>query len=230
MQLFQPYFTLNILRSSPRRHRGERTTTIPMKTPPLPVGFTDDGCSILCADWKSVPCKMIEMCYTEVKQKTEEGYHMTDQELLQAIREITREEIQASEKRVLTAAKEEIQASEKRVLTAAKEEIQASEKRVLTVAKEEIQASEKRVMTAAKEEIQASEKRVLTAAKEEIQASESRIKKETIILMDAEFGPKFNLLAENQAIMLERLDRLERKVDGLEDKVLEHDFRLKIIK
>ena len=213
--IFQCYFTLKILRSSPRRHRGERTTTIPMKTPPLPVGFTDDGCSILCADWKSVPCKMIEMCYTEVKQKTEEGYHMTDQELLQAIREITREEIQASEKRVLTAAKEEIQ---------------ASEKRVLTVAKEEIQASEKRVMTAAKEEIQASEKRVLTAAKEEIQASESRIKKETIILMDAEFGPKFNLLAENQAIMLERLDRLERKVDGLEDKVLEHDFRLKIIK
>ena len=183
--IFQCYFTLKILRSSPRRHRGERTTTIPMKTPPLPVGFTDDGCSILCADWKSVPCKMIEMCYTEVKQKTEEGYHMTDQELLQAIREITREEIQASEKRVLTAAKEEIQASEKRVLT---------------------------------------------AAKEEIQASESRIKKETIILMDAEFGPKFNLLAENQAIMLERLDRLERKVDGLEDKVLEHDFRLKIIK
>jgi hypothetical protein len=168
--MYDPYFTLKILRSSPRRHRGERTTTIPMKTPPLPVGFTDDGCSILCADWKSVPCKMIEMCYTEVKQKTEEGYHMTDQELLQAIREITREEIQASEKRVLTAAKEEIQ------------------------------------------------------------ASESRIKKETIILMDAEFGPKFNLLAENQAIMLERLDRLERKVDGLEDKVLEHDFRLKIIK
>ena len=198
--IFQCYFTLKILRSSPRRHRGERTTTIPMKTPPLPVGFTDDGCSILCADWKSVPCKMIEMCYTEVKQKTEEGYHMTDQELLQAIREITREEIQASEKRVMTAAREEIQ------------------------------ASEKRVMLAAKEEIQASEKRVLTAAKEEIQASESRIKKETIILMDAEFGPKFNLLAENQAIMLERLDRLERKVDGLEDKVLEHDFRLKIIK
>ena len=155
---------------------------------------------------------------------------MTDQELLQAIREITREEIQASEKRVMTAAREEIQASEKRVMTAAKEEIQASEKRVLTAAKEEIQASEKRVLTAAKEEIQASEKRVLTAAKEEIQASESRIKKETIILMDAEFGPKFNLLAENQAIMLERLDRLERKVDGLEDKVLEHDFRLKIIK
>ena len=198
--MYDPYFTLKILRSSPRRHRGERTTTIPMKTPPLPVGFTDDGCSILCADWKSVPCKMIEMCYTEVKQKTEEGYHMTDQELLQAIREITREEIQASEKRVMTAAREEIQASEKRVLTVAKEEIQASEKRVLT------------------------------AAKEEIQASESRIKKETIILMDAEFGPKFNLLAENQAIMLERLDRLERKVDGLEDKVLEHDFRLKIIK
>ena len=34
-----PYFTLKILRSSPRRHRGERTTTIPMNTPPLPLNL-----------------------------------------------------------------------------------------------------------------------------------------------------------------------------------------------
>ena len=125
---------------------------------------------------------------------------MTDQELLQAIREITREEIQASEKRVMVAAREEIQ------------------------------ASEKRVMAAAREEIQASEKRVMASAKTEIQESEARIKKDTFIIMDAEFGPKFDLLAENQGIILERLDRLERKVDALEDKVLEHDFRLKLIK
>ena len=46
--MYDPYFTLKILRSSPRRHRGERTTTIPMKTPPLPVGFAVDGCFILC--------------------------------------------------------------------------------------------------------------------------------------------------------------------------------------
>ena len=37
--MYDPYFTLNILRSSPRRHRGERTTTIPMKTPPLLTGL-----------------------------------------------------------------------------------------------------------------------------------------------------------------------------------------------
>ena len=48
------YFTLNILRSSPRRHRGERTTTIPMKTPPLPVEFAVDGCSILCGSGENV--------------------------------------------------------------------------------------------------------------------------------------------------------------------------------
>ena len=40
---------------SPRRHRGERTTTIPMKTPPLPVEFAVDGCLILCGGWESVP-------------------------------------------------------------------------------------------------------------------------------------------------------------------------------
>ena len=46
--MYDPYFTLKILRSSPRRHRGERTTTIPMKTPPLPVSLTVAGCLILC--------------------------------------------------------------------------------------------------------------------------------------------------------------------------------------
>ena len=29
------YFTPKILRSSPRRHLGDRTTTMPIKTPPL---------------------------------------------------------------------------------------------------------------------------------------------------------------------------------------------------
>ena len=53
--MYDPYFTLKILRSSPRRHRGERTTTIPMKTPPLPVEFAVDGCLILCGGWESVP-------------------------------------------------------------------------------------------------------------------------------------------------------------------------------
>ena len=53
--MYDPYFTLKILRSSPRRHRGERTTTIPMKTPPLPVGFAVDGCFILCSFGESVP-------------------------------------------------------------------------------------------------------------------------------------------------------------------------------
>ena len=102
---------------------------------------------------------------------------MTDQELLQAIRTITREEIQESEKRM----------------------------------KGEIQESEKRM-------------------KGEIQESEKRIKRDVIVLMDAEFGPKFNLLAENQEIIIERLDTLEKKVEALEDKVLEHDFKLRIIK
>lgn len=48
------YLTLKILRSSPRRHRGERTTTIPMKTPPLPVNLTVAGCFILCRREKFV--------------------------------------------------------------------------------------------------------------------------------------------------------------------------------
>lgn len=71
---------------------------------------------------------------------------------------------------------------------------------------------------------------IRTITREEIQESEKRIKKEVIILMDAEFGPKFNLLAENQDILKEKMDNLEKKIDSLEDKVLEHEFRLKLIK
>ena len=52
--MYTSYFTLKILRSSPRRHRGERTTTIPMKTPPLPLDLTVSGCTILCPSEKSV--------------------------------------------------------------------------------------------------------------------------------------------------------------------------------
>lgn len=184
------YLTLKILRSSPRRHRGERTTTIPMKMPPLPVGFTVDGCTILCGRGESVTsektcCKIWQMWYTESNQSIGGRIGMTDQELLQAIRTITREEIQESEKRAMATVKEEIQESEKRTMAAVKEEIQEAEK---------------------------------------------RIKKDVITLMDAEFKPQFNLLAENQSIMMEKLERLEEKVDSLEDKVLEHDFRLRIIK
>ncbi|NBI09492.1 hypothetical protein D1641_05580 [Colidextribacter sp. OB.20] len=125
---------------------------------------------------------------------------MTDQELLQAIRVITKEEIQESEKRTMTAVKAEIQESEKRTMTAVKAEIQESEKRTMTAVKAEIQQSGRQIM------------------------------KDAVVLMDAEFTPKFNLLAENQSIIMERLERLEKKVDGLEDKVLEHDFKLRIIK
>ena len=32
-----PHLILKSLRSSPRKHRGDRITTMPMKTPPLPV-------------------------------------------------------------------------------------------------------------------------------------------------------------------------------------------------
>ena len=67
--MYTVYFTLKILRSSPRRHRGERTTTIPMKTPPLPLRLTVAGCFILCRGRENVPCKMGEICYTKTNKE-----------------------------------------------------------------------------------------------------------------------------------------------------------------
>lgn len=106
---------------------------------------------------------------------------MTDQELLQAIRAITREEIQESEKRM-------------------------------------------------KGEIQESEKRTMAAMKTEIQESGRQIMKDAVALMDAEFKPQFNLLAEELSIVREKVESLEKRVERIEDKVLEHDFKLRIIK
>lgn len=106
---------------------------------------------------------------------------MTDQELLQAIRAIAREEIQESEKRM-------------------------------------------------KGEIQESEKRTMAAMKTEIQESGRQIMKDAVALMDAEFKPQFNLLAEELSIVREKVESLEKRVERIEDKVLEHDFKLRIIK
>lgn len=45
--------------------------------------------------------------------------------------------------------------------------------------------------------------------KEEVTEAEGRIAKSTVTLMDAEFSQRFNLLVENQQIMLEKLERLD---------------------
>lgn len=110
---------------------------------------------------------------------------MTDQELLQAIREITREEVRA-------------------------------------ITREEIQESEIRM----KGEIQESEKRM----KGEIQESRKQIMQDAAALMDAEFIPKFNLLADEISIVREKVENLEKKVERIEDTLLEHEFKLRIIK
>lgn len=51
-----------------------------------------------------------------------------------------------------------------------------------------------------------------------LEAMEQRISKNTVTLMDAEFGPRFNLLAEGQQDILEKLVPRSR-VDELEDEV-----------
>lgn len=50
---------------------------------------------------------------------------------------------------------------------------------------------------------------IRSIVKEEVTEAEKRIAKSTVALMDAEFSQRFNLLAENQQIMLEKLERLD---------------------
>ena len=108
---------------------------------------------------------------------------------------------------------EKISASESRM----KEEIGAR-------MKEEISASESRM----KEEISASESRM----KEEISASESRM----MVLMESYFEPKFNLLADGQALIREKmlpaeaLSAAEDRIDVLEAVVRLHSGEIEKLK
>ena len=58
----------------------------------------------------------------------------------------------------------------------------------------------------------------LQALQDTILASEQRITKNTVVLMDAEFKPRFNLLAEGIQDIQEKLVPRSR-VDDLEDEV-----------
>ena len=80
--------------------------------------------------------------------------------------------------------------------------IEASEQRM----SEKIEASEQRLS----EKIEASEQRM----SEKINEAENRMK----VMMESYFDPKFNLLFENQQIMMEQLAPRSR-VDELEDEV-----------
>lgn len=80
--------------------------------------------------------------------------------------------------------------------------IEASEQRM----SEKIEASEQRMS----EKIEASEQRM----SEKINEAENRMK----VMMESYFDPKFNLLFENQQIMMEQLAPRSR-VDELEDEV-----------
>ena len=51
---------------------------------------------------------------------------------------------------------------------------------------------------------------------QQLAGTEERIMKNVSALMDAEFSPKFNILAEGQEAILERLDQIENKLEKAE--------------
>lgn len=50
------------------------------------------------------------------------------------------------------------------------------------------------------------------------------------IIIENVVRPQFNLLADDISIVREKLENLEKKVDHMEDTLLEHEFQLRIIK
>lgn len=94
---------------------------------------------------------------------------------------------------------------EQKDLQAITEMIQGMEAHIgqkLEEQKREIMSETRGLLAQQKDELQ-------NLIKAEISTAEQRIAKSTVALMDAEFSHRFNLLAENQQIMLEKLERLD---------------------
>ena len=67
---------------------------------------------------------------------------------------------------------------------------------------------------------------------QELQAALKEHTKESIqsisVLMEAEFKPRFDLLTENQKIMMEKLEALEAKADRMEEKIDDLDASMQM--
>ena len=91
------------------------------------------------------------------------------------------------------------------------EEIAASEQRmtqqITAVVDEKIAASEQRMT-----------QRITAVVDEKIAASEQRITKNSVAMMEAYFNPKFNLLAEGQQAIREKVEAL-KEIRTLSDRV-----------
>ena len=105
---------------------------------------------------------------------------------------------------------------------------------------EEIAASEQRmtqrITAVVDEKIAASEQRITAMVDEKIAAAEQRITKNSVAMMEAYFNPKFNLLAEGQQAIREKVEALEElctlsdRVDVLEVVVQTHSREIANLK
>lgn len=70
---------------------------------------------------------------------------------------------------------------------------------------------------------------IMKDVNEKLTEAKKDIMQGVAVLMDAEFKPKFDLLAEEIQSIHEELHTLSEKVDRIEDKVTDHEIKLKII-
>ena len=142
---------------------------------------------------------------------------MLDQKDLQAIEQIMDSKIVKSEERMSQRMDDAISASEARMSKRMDEAISASEARMSKRMDDAISASEQRT-------------------KQAILESEQRTMQGAATLMESYFGPKFDLLFENQQLMLEklapksRLDEMEDEISVLRATVRRHSDEIEALK
>jgi len=86
------------------------------------------------------------------------------------------------------------------------------------------------IRTITREEIKESEQRMREFTQKAIAENNKELNHSMRIIIENVVEPKFNLLADEISIVREKVESLEKRVERIEDKVLEHDFRLKLIK
>ena len=78
-----------------------------------------------------------------------------------------------------------------------------------------------------REDLQAIRQMMDELMDQKLDAQKKEIMHEVSVLMDSEFTPKFNLLAEGQQQIIDKLGRLEARIDTDEEKLYDHEEMLR---
>ncbi len=129
--------------------------------------------------------------------------------------------IEETEERLTSYIDKRIEETEKRLTSYVDKRIEETEKRLTNYVDKRIEESEKRLTNYVDKRIEETEKRLTSYVDERVAEAAQQINKNTVMLMDLEFKPRFDLLSDglqeirSKLIPVSRIEKLEDEVQVL---------------